>query len=300
MSDLDFSVRTDERRFLDFDEGKEKEWNGSFFFVQGADTQFGMMDSYFDKKPEPKWDREMVLANKLVAAVNRMNPLPRFLVICGDLLDAFPDLNGELRRAQEKDFKEIFAKVDPRVPLVCVCGNHDVGQTPTVQTVRSYRDSFGDDYFSFWCGGVLFLALNSQYYFDSSLVPELAAEQDAWLDGLLSSAAASGCKHLVVFQHIPWFLYDANEPEDGVFTVEPRLRLKMLDKLKAAGVRAVFCGHYHRNAGGFYQDLEVVVTSAVGGQLGSDPHGVRIVRVHEDRIRHRYVGLDDLPEVVEL
>ena len=28
----------------------------------------------------------------------------------------------------------------------------------------SYRQSFGDDYFSFWLGGVLFIAINSQFY----------------------------------------------------------------------------------------------------------------------------------------
>ena len=34
-----------------------------------------------------------------------------------------------------------------------------------------------------------------------------------------------------------------------------------------------------RNAGGFYRDLEVVVTSALGCQLGADTHGMRLVRV---------------------
>ena len=38
-------------------------------------------------------------------------------------------------------------------------------------------------------------------------------------------------------------------------------------------------GVVSRNAGGFYRDLEVVVTSALGCQLGADTHGMRLVRV---------------------
>ncbi len=46
-----------------------------------------------------------------------------------------------------------------------------------------------------------------------------------------------------------------------------------------------------RNAGGFYKDLEVVVTTAVGCQLGADKHGMRIVTVSGRQLsfslRHR-------------
>ena len=96
------------------------------------------------------------------------------------------------------------------------------------------------------------------------------------------------------------------------------LRTRKLEQLWAAGVSKVFCGHYHRsqystvqystvqystvqystlqystvhltaavsrNAGGFYRDLEVVVTSALGCQLGADTHGMRLVRYTFGRI----------------
>ncbi|KAH6942876.1 hypothetical protein HPB50_011388 [Hyalomma asiaticum] len=67
-----------------------------------------------------------------------------------------------------------------------------------------------------------------------------------------------------------------------------------------SGVRAIFCGHYHRNAGGFYKDMEVVVTSAVGAQLGCDTHGLRVVKVGENKIEHQYYALDDIPRMVSL
>ena len=58
-------------------------------------------------------------------------------------------------------------------------------------------------------------------------------------------------------------------------------------------MRYIFCGHYHRNAGGFYNGIEQVVTSAVSAQLGNDKSGIRIVNVFEDKITHKYVNLEN-------
>lgn len=60
------------------------------------------------------------------------------------------------------------------------------------------------------------------------------------------------------------------------------------------GIRAVFSGHYHRNAGGSYKGLEMVVSSAIGCQLGQDTHGLRVVVVTEEEVVHRYYSLTDL------
>ncbi|KAL8175210.1 UNVERIFIED_CONTAM: Serine/threonine-protein phosphatase cpped1 [Gekko kuhli] len=59
-------------------------------------------------------------------------------------------------------------------------------------------------------------------------------------------------------------------------------------------IKAVFSGHYHRNAGGSYKDLEMVVSSAIGCQLGEDIHGLRVVVVTAEKIVHRYCSLDKL------
>jgi len=92
------------------------------------------------------------------------------------------------------------------------------------------------------------------------------------------------------------------DPEEGkdYFNIENNLRMKMLKKLYDGGVRKIFCGHYHRNAGGWYKDMELVVTSAVGCMLGDDPHGMRIVRVQETGIEHEYHALDQWPEKNDL
>ncbi len=60
------------------------------------------------------------------------------------------------------------------------------------------------------------------------------------------------------------------------------------------------CGHYHRNAGGMYKDLELIVTSAVGCPLGKDPSGFRICNVDEQKISHKYIPFRDSPDVGDI
>lgn len=64
--------------------------------------------------------------------------------------------------------------------------------------------------------------------------------------------------------------------------------------LTVTGVKAVFSGHYHRNAGGCHGGLDMVVSSAIGCQLGEDTHGVRVVVVTADDVIHRYHSLEQL------
>lgn len=276
-----------------FEKEKENTWKEPFFFIQGADTQFGMTDAYIENKTIITWDKEMDLAKQSIRAINAMNPKPKFFIVCGDLIHAMP--GTEYREAQEEDFFKVFKELNPDIPLICVCGNHDVGNTPTPASIENYRQTFGNDYFTFYFAGVMFIVLNSQYYEDPSLVQDLAKEQEIWLNEQLKEAKSGKYKHIIVFQHIPWFLKNPDE-EKEYFNIELELRQKMLQKLYDANVRAIFCGHYHRNAGGFYKDLEVIVTSAVGCQLGTDKSGFRIVKIDEKSIRHNYYAFEEAPK----
>lgn len=295
----EFKIKASGRKHLDFsgcEDEAAKEWKQPFMFVQAADSQFGLIDRYLKGLDRPGWDEEMALSEEFVASCNRLEPKPKFVVVCGDLLDAYPWL-GELRERQTEDFKRIYSKLDPSIPLVCVCGNHDIGDEPKLDAVESYRKTFGDDYFHFVVEGVLFIVINSQFYQHREYVVEYAREQDRWLEGLLDRCKEY--KHSVVFEHIPWFLNDWDE-EKGYFNIEKSIRLEWLEKFRKAGVSKIMCGHYHRNAGGWYQEMELVVTSAIGAQLGSDKSGARVVRVLEDRIEHQYYAMADLPVRVEL
>ena len=68
----------------------------------------------------------------------------------GDLVDAFPVTRAKLREAQIADLKKTLDELDPEIKLVCICGNHDVGDEPTKETIDEYKKEFGDDYMSFW------------------------------------------------------------------------------------------------------------------------------------------------------
>ncbi|KAK3723806.1 hypothetical protein QZH41_019483 [Actinostola sp. cb2023] len=280
-------------------QAKEGEWKGPFCFIQSADTQFGLIDSWNGvPEDEQTWDKEIILTKKAIAAANILTPKPRFFIVCGDLVNAIP--SGKFNQDQVRDFKKVFEELDPTIPLVCVCGNHDVGDTPTQQAVQIYRSNFGDDYYTFWAGGVFFIVINSQYFKDGSLVEDVKQQQELWFDEQLELAKKINAKHTVLFQHIPWFLHNVDEKDD-YFNIQPAVRQRMLQKIKDAGIKYVFAGHYHRNAGGFDGNLEMIVTSAIGLQIENDKDsGLRIVRVYEDKICHEYYELDKLPAKVDL
>jgi len=170
--------------------------------------------------------------------------------------------------------------------------------TPTA-TLAAYRREFGDDRFTFWVGGVCCLVLNTNLYWDPRGAPKEQARQEAWFARELTAAREAGAKQILVFQHHPWFLTKPDEPDD-YFTIPRARREPALALMRAAGVRAIFAGHYHRDAYGRDGNLEMITTSAVGMPLGNDPSGFRIVKVYEDRIEHTYYGLDEVPKAVSL
>lgn len=267
-----------------------------FYFVQAADSQFGLIERYVKKLPNPKWYEETELCEAFVAACNKLTPKPKFLVVCGDLVDAVPAT--ENREPQVAEFKRIFSRLDKDIPLVCVCGNHDVGDVPTMDAIKEYKERFGEDYFYFVVNDVLCIVINSQFYENREHVHEYAREQDKWLESMLGEC--KHFKHSVLFEHIPWFLRDPNE-EDEYFNIKRDLRLVWLRKFQQAGIEKIFCGHYHQNAGGWFEDMEVVVTSAIGAQLGGDAKsGARLVKVTEDSVRHEYYATEDMPTSVDL
>lgn len=86
----DFRIRARNRTYDGLSKESQSQWQGPFFFIQAADTQFGMIETYLEKKADPRWDKEIQLTRQAIAAVNKMNPKPKFFVVCGDLVDAFP------------------------------------------------------------------------------------------------------------------------------------------------------------------------------------------------------------------
>lgn len=251
-----------------------------YFFAQLADTQFG----FFNEDRE--FAQESANYEFVVASLNRLKPA--FVVIGGDLIN----LPGD--PAQRAEYLRITAGIDASIPVYAVAGNHDVGNEPTPESLAEYRAHFGPDWYRFEAPDLYGIVLNSGLIAAPEQAPAEAAAQEQWLRAELGRARASGARHILVFQHHPWFLDAADEP-DAYFNIPLERRTRYLSWFREAGVSHVFAGHYHRNAGGFDGDLEMVTTGPVGRPLGEDPSGFRIVRVSSAGITHEYIGLGAIP-----
>ena len=252
------------------------------FFIQLADPQFGAFTQDKDFVQETA-NYEFAVAN-----INRLRPA--FVVICGDLINKGGDA------AQLAEYKRITAKIDPSIPAYAVAGNHDVENQPTPESIAAYRRNIGPDYYSFQRSGIYGIVLDSSLLGSPAKAQALADEQEAWLQQELTRARAAGARHVVFFQHHSFFLEKADEPPQ-YFNIPLEPRRRYLDLLKAAGVRYVFAGHYHRNAFGRDGQLEMITNGPVGRPLGADPSGLRIVTIGDDALQHTYYGLGNIPSV---
>ena len=244
--------------------------DSSFFFIQLADPQFGMYPTGKDFSHE----RENV--SKAVKAINRLKP--EFVVVCGDLVNSEGDLK------QIAAFREEFRKIDKSIPLYLVAGNHDVGNTPTDSSLLHYRNEFGPDYYTFERRGVRFIVINSSLIMDPAKVPEEARKQEDWLRVQLTNHHSP---MNIVFQHHPFFVDNANEP-NSYHNLPKETRTRYLDMFLENGVTHVFAGHLHHNARGKYESLEMISSGPIGMPLKTDPSGLRIVKVGPNGVQHEY------------
>jgi len=299
------SIPIDQERFLVAKQRKlqcflddaEREWQENFFFICMADPQLGMWNQV----------QEESMARVSVSLVNKLKP--RFVIICGDLINAYADKDLVKRNLEIKRFKEIYSRIDKQIPLVCVCGNHDVGNRPDKFSISQHTENFGDDYFSFWCGGVKCVVLNSQLIKDPSEAQREARAHNIWLNDELN--CDEKCVHKLAFMHIPPFINDEKEHE-GFFNLAPKHRIELLENLTRNEFCKLFCGHYHRNKRGMYRGLEIVVTGAIGSNILPSDHpdsdslelsgvggfecseeisGLRIVGVRRKDVIHKWYTL---------
>ncbi|MEE8451030.1 MAG: hypothetical protein V3R99_03915 [Thermoguttaceae bacterium] len=145
----------------------------------------------------------------------------------------------------------------------------------------------------------MFIVLESGVLNRPQGAPEMAEQQMAWLKETLARANAKKCRHTFVFKHYPMCLKSVDEP-DQYFNVPGTRRKELLELFHRHNVTAVFSGHHHRNHRVKDGQLELITTASSGKPLGSDPIGLRIVKVFGGRIEHKYYGFEQLPERVEL
>jgi 3',5'-cyclic AMP phosphodiesterase CpdA len=256
-----------------------------FFFIQLSDPQLGMFSD--DKGLE----QDVANFEFTVAAVNRLHPA--FVVITGDLVNK----PGDARQIAE--YHRITARIDPSIPVYHLAGNHDVKNVPTPESLAAYVKEFGPDRFSFRQRSIAGIALNSTLIHSPQEAPAQLAEQEKWLRAELTKAKAEGARHIVIFQHHPWFLSSATEA-DQYFNIPLARRSMYLALFREFGVRYLFCGHYHRNADARDGTIENITTGPVGKPLGGAKSGLRVAIVRDDAIEHRFYELGELPTQIDL
>ncbi|CAH8847203.1 unnamed protein product [Trichobilharzia szidati] len=282
----------------------------SFSFVVLADPQLGLFEKYVEKLPQPDhWDREVNHTTRAVNIINRLIPKPAFVVICGDLVNDQPGLS--YRYKQTSDLLSVLSRLRSDIPLIVLPGNHDVGDHPDVNGIEDYKSVWGDDYFSFVVNRVRFLVLNTQYLWDDSKCVSLASEFRQWLNEQLSMKNED-FDMSVVFQHIPFFLDNIDEPDD-YFNIPKKCRKEIIHQLYNSGIYYTFSGHLHKNNVITYTPHErdnnvkrdelpfsMISTSSVCVQLGDDQPGIRLVRINvsENRLKHVYWSLDELEKIL--
>jgi len=252
-----------------------------FYFVMLTDPQFGMYAANKDLA------RETANYEFVVATINRLKPA--FVMVLGDMVNKTGDAE------QIREFKRITGKIDSSIPVYYVPGNHDVDHQPTPETLAAYRQNFGKDYYSFRAGPIYGIVLDTTLMVEPQKAEAENAAQISWLKEELEKAKGSDAKHVVIFQHHPFFIKDPQEPPQ-YFTSPLERRQPILALLHQYNIRYVFAGHTHQSSVAKDGDLEMTVTGPVSMPFGEDGSGIRLAEVTPAGIRHRYFTFGKMPD----
>ena len=76
-------------QFPELEQKLNKTWKENFFFVQAADTQFGLIDHWGEVPvEEQKWNEDIRLTRLAIKHTNSLEPRPKFFIVCGDMINA--------------------------------------------------------------------------------------------------------------------------------------------------------------------------------------------------------------------
>lgn len=189
--------------------------------------------------------------------------------------------------------------------LVCVPGNHDVGDRVEIKPsqplndarLAQWRDVIGPDYWSMDQGGWRLMGLNAMLFETGHPGEE---QQFTWLESTLSTRLP-----VAVFLHKPLFVEHLEEGPRGYWTVPPQPRRRLLALLDQANVKLIASGHLHIHRERAFGDTTHVwgpAASFVCGESQEDLGGVRQLGVMEhlfegDSVTSRFLrpdGLEDL------
>jgi hypothetical protein len=175
--------------------------------------------------------------------ISIMDPAPEFVIHLGDIVHPVPSLPGF--DAAVGHFRDMTAALP--MPLHVIPGNHDVGDKHIdwmpadlicESYLKTYRDAFGPDYYSFDRDDCRFIMLNSVLF--NSKLPQDQEQRD-WLIEQLDSA---GNNRIFVFLHYPPYIHTPDE-RGNYDNIDQPGRAWLIEQLSRPNVEAIFAGHVH-------------------------------------------------------
>ena len=255
-----------------------------FFFIQLSDPQFGMFTA------DKSFVQETANFEFAVANINRLKPA--FIVITGDLVNKPGDAS------QIVEYRRVRSTIDPAIPVYDMPGNHDVENAPTPATVAAYNAAIGRDHYTFTYRDFTGVVLDSTLIHTPANAPSPASSQEGWLRGTLEGLRSLNARHVVVFQHHPWFLKSADEP-DQYFNIPLARRTPLLALFREAGVSMLVSGHLHENAVAAFDGIPAITTAPTGMPLNGAHSGMRVFVVKPDGIAHRFFAFGEIPPAID-
>ena len=238
--------------------------NAHFYFVQITDTHFGTKDH-----------------NSLTERiVDRINDLPMRIACVVHTGDIGSDnlANGETASVATS----ILARV--KVPVLYVAGNHDLPKKKLKESLEAYRRHFGDLAGKKEFNGVVFLTVCTEPLSQSMTIKDY--DPLAWLESALKEA---GKKPVIVFQHAPpTGDFYKNEMHEG-WPDEARQQWETL--LKTHNVKAVICGHFHRDELHWIDGIPLYVAPPVARYYERQP-SFRVYEYDNGRIGYYTVYME--------
>ena len=179
-----------------------------------------------------------------VAAIDWINSDDFDLVIhLGDVT-----ADGIAAPGQVEEAKTVLDRLD--VPLLCVPGNHDIGDNPVpgralgekpfdAAALCLFRTAFGADHWLYSAGDWALIGLNAQLFNTGS------AEETRQFDWLCSALAAVDGP-IGLFLHKPWLRVALSDQERHPRYVPLEQRLALAEVLAGPDLRFVPSGHTHQ------------------------------------------------------
>jgi len=242
--------------------GKQK----PFSFVQLCDPQLGMGG----------YGHDTATFKQAVRQINELDC--DFVVICGDLVHHAGD-------STYGDFLRIIEGF--KMPCHVAPGNHDVGNTPDDTTLRYYRKTIGEDYYSFRNKGVTFMVTNTQLW--KADIGGESENHDLWFKESLVREGRKGTP-VIVIGHYPLFLEHPDEEEE-YFNLPVGKRQELLQLFLQNNVKAYLSGHTHRTVVNNYENILLVSGETTSKNFDGRPAGFRLWEVFPDSLVQHFVPL---------